>query len=161
MPSLGEAPFGGYRLGMPGMVASHTSHNMRQSLTDSAFINKLVGTNLYYGTACIINPVNGQIAQADVANGQFFGVLLDPENDPTKDYYAPEDRINVGTSGDFWVRVDPAVTIVPLVGVVYYIPTAGATLGYFTNVSTNNVAIPAKFLTPNHNGLAVIALNAY
>lgn len=158
MPVLGEADYGGYRLGMPGMIATHSANHVRQSFRSEVFVNKLASTNLYFGTAAVINPANGQFDLASVANGQYIGVLLDPGKYADRDYYAPKEELTVGTLGDFWVRVDPAITIVPLVGSVYFIPTAGATLGYYTNVSTNNVIVTGyKFVTKNHNGLAAIA----
>lgn len=157
---VAEAAYGGYLLGKPGMVATHSFGNSRQSTLDSVFINK-TANNLIFGTAALVDPATGNIARADVASGVFLGVFEDPEKYADVNYYSPKERVTVKTSGDIWVFVDPAITIIPLVGTVYYIPTAGATLGYFTNSATNNVALPgsARFLTPNHNGAAILSLN--
>lgn len=157
MPLLGESKYGGWLVGKPGMIASHSYKHSRQSITDSFWVNK-TAKNLKFGTGVVRSTANKIIDSASVA-GDFVGVLQDPEKYLDRDYYAPRDKITVVTMGDIWVLVDPAITIVEL-DPVYCINTAGATEGFFTNVASTNIEVSAKFQSGNMNGIAIISIFA-
>lgn len=157
MPALGEAKYGGYLIGSPGMIATHSYKHTRQAVTDTFWVNK-TAKNLRFGTGVVRATATKIIDTASVA-GDFVGVLVDPQKYSDRNYYAPKEKITVATMADIWVLVDPAVTIVEL-DPVYLIDAAGATEGFFTNVATDNVLVPAKFQTGNMNGIAIISLFA-
>ena len=151
-----------YVLGKPGMVATTTYKQTRQHMLDSFWVNTL-DKIMYFGTACILK--NDVLDTADATGGQFIGVYLDDDRYVNRLGYAQKEKVNVGTNGDFWVRVDPAVTIKVLDKVQYLEATktvgSAAVGGFFTNAAAaaGIIAVPkTRFLTPNINGLAVIGL---
>lgn len=151
-----------YKVGLPGMIASTSYKHTRQSIQDSNWVNSTNG-NFPFGVAACADPATGKLCLADKANAKFLGVFQDPARKTDQPYYAPKDPVIVCTMGDIWVSVDPAITIKPLTDSVYYIPTAGANLGKFTNVAaTGHILLSgSKFATENANGIAILSLVSY
>lgn len=150
----------GYKAGMPGMIASTGYKHTRQQVEDSVWINKTADKEFPYGTVICADPLTGNLCLPNVANAKFVGILQDPAREVGKVAYAPKDQVIVCTMGDIWTKIDPAINIKQLTDPVYYIITAGTTLGYVTNVpGASNLLIPnARFTTSNANGVVVVSL---
>lgn len=90
---------------------------------------------------------------------KFVGVVVEKahEQDASgKVTIAKGEAFSVMRFGGIWAKVDPAVTIAP--GEAAYLICSGDNAGRFTNVSTDNIAVPGKFVTANEDGIAVLRL---
>lgn len=159
----------GYRLGSPGMVASHSYKHNRQHINDAFWVNTHATKKLYFGTAALrkANKLESPEGTAGFA-GEFIGVYQDNEKYAGINYYAPKDNVTVFSMGDIWVLVPTGITINTLDNVCYLETNTTvngvAIPGVFTNAAAaaGIIAVPnAKFLTPNCGGIAVIGFDTW
>lgn len=154
-----------YKVGSPGMVATHTYAAVRQMMIDSQWINN-TAHDFRFGTAAVIKA--GVLDNAQNTAAEFVGVFVDNCKYIGKTAYTNKEMVNVLTMGDIWVKINPALTVIPFLDKVSYIeaqtPATTGDYGVFTNAApgVGVIAVPnARFLTNIVNGMAVIGIGTW
>ena len=126
---------------------------------DNEYDTAQAGEELHYGEAVVVGTAGEPIVVIKPTNatGNFFGVVYKGDKTANSDglsFYKADDGMAVVTEGPVWSKCNSSV----LKGEAAYVD-ALVTLGAFTNISTGNQDVKARFLTNASNGKALVRLS--
>ena len=126
-----------------------------------AFINESADGALAFGMGAVqgVAPGTGVMCPTSTASA-FEGIVVNRRTTENNDLGVPviKNKATVGVLryGRIWARLASGVT--PSYGATPYLVLTGDDAGCFTTVSTSNVAVKGRFLTPAFDGIAAIEL---